>query len=69
MVRSENEPSAESEASVDEHGAQQESQHGRESFLERHDQHVIRPEESQVAQNSEPDKQVTSAQQDTANIP
>lgn len=49
MIRAENEPSTESESGVDQHSAEQKPEHRREGFLQRHDQHVISSEETQVA--------------------
>ena len=69
MIRSEYEPAAEGESGVDEQGAEQEAQHRGEGFFQRHDQHVVRAEEAQVAQHSEPDEEIARTQQDAANIP
>ena len=69
MVGSEDEPSAEGEAGVDEQGAEQEPQNGRKGFLQRHDEHVVGAEEAQIAQHAEPDEQVARAQQDAAHVP
>ena len=49
MIWAENEPTAKSESGVDQHGAEQKPEHRGEGFLQRHDQHVISSEETQVA--------------------
>jgi hypothetical protein len=69
VIGAENEPSAKGESGVDEQGTKQEAEDRREGFLKSDNEHVVRAEETQVAQNSEPDEKVSGAQQKAAHVP
>lgn len=62
VVRSKDEPSTECESAVDEQGTEKETKDWGESFLKRDDQHVVRAKEAEVAEDTEPDKQVARPQ-------
>ena len=69
MVGAEDHPASEGEANVEEEGADEEPEHVGRRALHREDEHVVGPEEAQVAQDPEPDETVAGAEHEAAHVP